>query len=73
MGRMFFARFLGETSHPQPKPKPDVVLEPIEPGAWAAWAKSHAEETTPTVAPDPSEAATPDPRAGQLAQLPSQG
>ena len=73
MGRMFVARILVEMSQPQPRPQPDAELAPIEPGAWAAWAKSFADETAPAVAPYPSVAPTPDPTAASPAQLTSPG
>ena len=50
MGSLFVGTVL-VSMHARPaKAVPDVELQPVEPGAWAAWAKSYADEQARTAA-----------------------
>ena len=66
---MFEARGLGllfgwrqrDAAKERPTPKVEAELEPIEPGAWAAWAREREREL-PAAAPDQRPGPTREPR-----------
>ena len=69
MGSMFVGKVLMSMYGQPAKTVADAELEPIKPGAWAAWAKSNADEQAaePAGATAPAETGVTGPQSPKLA------
>ena len=75
MGSIFLGKVLMSTFEQPAKSPADAELDPIVPGAWAAWARANAGEQVARAAATPATPAerVPDPRAPTLATGPHHG
>lgn len=68
MGSIFVGKVLMSMYGQPAKAVADAELEPIKPGAWAAWARSSAgEQATPAVSTPSTGTRAVDPRTPRLA------